>query len=295
MSRPTPPQLDALLQTATRLRQGVVDKSTSINQFNTTIKERIRVLDEMSVKILEKLRDLCKKAFDCKQIISEKVAKITDLSLKLEAATEAQRKSAEEIKQLSEELNRIRNDAAQTESLRRELTALQEQVKNQTEDINSLTQGIDKANGTIGEALNELNKTNDTTELETFLGQLETHIKEIDADSNCASTTGNGNENGNGETTRPETAETNRSGSLGNSPSAFSLNFEPNSGPNSPAKESEGRRGSPMFTASQARLEQRSPFQVRNINSPAKTGRFGGKRKTKRVKKTSRKTKNNRR
>jgi len=183
--KPPPPQLVALTQIANQLRDGIVNKTRNIAQFNDSLKNRIRVLDELSVQILQKIRDLCRRAVDCQQLINQRIAEIDDLTRRLQQATDAQAASVLQIQQLTEELNRAKNDAGQANDLRRQLAELQGQLQLQTEEIVSITGGIDAANAIIGQAVNQLNTPDDTAELQAMLSSLEAKITQLDQESNC--------------------------------------------------------------------------------------------------------------
>jgi len=187
------PQLEGLAAIAARVRQGVLDKTQNINQFNDEIKEKIRALDALSVGILEKIRELCRKALECNSIIDEKTREITEINRRLAEVTQAQAQSAQQVQTLTEELARAREDSSQSGPLREEINTLRKKIQNQTTEIELLTRGIDDANGVIGQAVTELNKPHDTAELQTLLGALEAHIREIDTGSNCANNSASGN------------------------------------------------------------------------------------------------------
>ena len=97
----------------------------------------------------------------------------------MQTATDAQANSARQIQELTDQLQRARVDAAQSEALRRQLAALQIEVQDHVDEINNLTQGIEAANAVITEALGQLNAPNDTAELTALLAQLEAHVNQI--------------------------------------------------------------------------------------------------------------------
>ncbi len=180
------PQLQGLVDIASRVRQGFLDKTKNINQFNDELKEKIRALDALSVGILAKIQELCKKALNVNVIINEKTTEIAEINQRLAQITQEQAQSAQKIQQLTEELSRAKSDSSQSGSLREEINSLKGKIQNQTSEIEILTKGIDDANGVIGQAVTELNKPHDTAELQALLGQLEGRISEINTASDCA-------------------------------------------------------------------------------------------------------------
>jgi DNA repair exonuclease SbcCD ATPase subunit len=177
--RPQPAQLQALTQLANQIRQSVVAKNQNIAQFNNTLRDRIRALDNLSVQILAKIQAIGNRAATFQQTIDRQTAEIADLNRRLQTATDAQADSARQIQDLTDQLQRARVDAAQSEALRQQLAALQIEVQEHTDEINNLTQGIDAANAVITEALGQLNTPDDTAELTALLAQLEAHVNQI--------------------------------------------------------------------------------------------------------------------
>ena len=177
--RPPPAQLQALTQLANQIRQSVVAKNQNITQFNNTLRDRIRALDNLSVQILAKIQAIGNRAATFQQTIDRQTAEIADLNRRLQTATDAQADSARQIQDLTEQLQRARVDAAQSEALRQQLAALQIEVQDHVDEINNLTQGIDAANAVITEALGQLNAPDDTAELTALLAQLEAHVNQI--------------------------------------------------------------------------------------------------------------------
>jgi len=186
------PELAGLVDIAQRVKQGVLDKTQNINQFNNEIKERIRTLDALSVGILEKIRELCRKALDCNARIDAKTQEIAEITARLAQLTQEQADSAQRIQQLTDELAQARRDSAESGPLRDEINNLKAQMAIQTSEIELLTKGINDANGVINEAVTELNKPHDTAELQTLLGQLENHINEANVQGDCANGAGAG-------------------------------------------------------------------------------------------------------
>jgi len=177
--RPPPAQLQALTQLANQIRQSVVAKNQNITQFNNTLRDRIRALDNLSVQILAKIQAIGNRAATFQQTIDRQTAEIADLNRRLQTATDAQADSARQIQELTDQLQRARVDAAQSEALRQQLAALQIEVQDHVDEINNLTQGIEAANAVITEALGQLNAPNDTAELTALLAQLEAHVNQI--------------------------------------------------------------------------------------------------------------------
>lgn len=177
--RPPPAQLQALTQLANQIRAGIATKNQNISQFNNTLRDRIRALDALSVQILTKIQAIGNRAAAFQQTINQQAAEIADLNRRLQAATDAQADSARQIQELTDQLQRARVDAAQSEALRQQLAALQLEVQDHTDEIANLTQGIEAANAVITEALGQLNTPDDTAELTALLGQLEAHVNQI--------------------------------------------------------------------------------------------------------------------
>ena len=177
--RPPPAQSQELTQLANQIRQSVVAKNQNITQFNNTLRDRIRALDNLSVQILAKIQAIGNRAATFQQTIDRQTAEIADLNRRLQTATDAQADSARQIQDLTEQLQRARVDAAQSEALRQQLAALQIEVQDHVDEINNLTQGIEAANAVITEALGQLNAPNDTAELTALLAQLEAHVNQI--------------------------------------------------------------------------------------------------------------------
>jgi chromosome segregation ATPase len=171
--------LQALTQLANQIRAGIATKNQNISQFNNTLRDRIRALDALSVQILTKIQAIGNRAAAFQQTINQQAAEIADLNRRLQAATDAQADSARQIQELTDQLQRARVDAAQSEALRQQLAALQLEVQDHTDEIANLTQGIEAANAVITEALGQLNTPDDTAELTALLGQLEAHVNQI--------------------------------------------------------------------------------------------------------------------
>jgi chromosome segregation ATPase len=177
--RPPPPQLQALTQLANQIRAGIATKNQNISQFNNTLRDRIRALDALSVQILAKIQAIGNRAAAFQQTINQQTAQIADLNRRLQTATDAQADSARQIQELTDQLQRARVDAAQSEALRQQLAALQLEVQDHTDEIANLTQGIEAANAVITQALGQLNTPDDTAELTALLAQLEAHVNQI--------------------------------------------------------------------------------------------------------------------
>jgi chromosome segregation ATPase len=177
--RPQPAQLQALTQLANQIRDSVRTKNQNIAQFNNTLRDRIRALDNLSVQILTKIQAIGNRAAAFQQTINQQTAEIADLNRRLQAATDAQADGARQIQELTDQLQRARVDAAQSEALRQQLAALQLEVQDHTDEIANLTQGIEAANAVITEALGQLNAPDNTAELTALLAQLEAHVNQI--------------------------------------------------------------------------------------------------------------------
>ena len=178
-----PPRgLQELTNLANQIRVGITNKNQSVSNFNTTLKNRIRSLDALSVQILQKIQSLGNTAVKFQQIIDRQTAEIAESNRRLKDAITSQEQTSQKIQELTKNLQQSQANAAQSDGLRVQVQQLQAQMKDHMDTIQELTSGIDAANGIIGQALADLNQADNTDELNQLLTQLEAHVNQINTE-----------------------------------------------------------------------------------------------------------------
>jgi len=185
--RPPPPrppnaQLNALTAYATQIRTAAITKNRNIAAFNNSLKDRIRVLDNLSEEILRKLRAMGGRGADFQRVIDEQGRQIADLNRRMREAADAQAAATAQVADLTRQLNEARARGGEVDALTRQLADLQGQYQTGLDEIDALNQGITAANNIIAEALAQLNAPDDNAELQALLAQLERHINEINGE-----------------------------------------------------------------------------------------------------------------
>jgi len=180
--RPPNAQLNALTTYANQIRTAAVTKNRNIAAFNNSLKDRIRILDNLSEEILRKLRAMGGRGADFQRVIDEQGRQIADLNRRMREAADAQAAATAQVADLTRQLNEARARGGDVDALTRQLADLQTQYQNNLDELDALNQGITAANNIIADALAQLNAPDDNAELQALLAQLERHINEINGE-----------------------------------------------------------------------------------------------------------------